>query len=77
MNGRRHSGLILEGMDVRASFVSGQVDLSQFFRAFLLDLGPFLRALRRARAIATGVQVALFMGGELRRSVSEHPRALV
>ena len=64
-------------MDLVKSFVPGRLDLSDLLKAFFLDLGPFLRALRRAKAIATGVQVALFMAGALKRSVREHPRALV
>lgn len=64
-------------MDVGTSSASGQLNLSAFLKTFRLDLGQFLRALRRAKAIATGVQVALFMAGAFEQSGREHPRALV
>jgi len=77
VNDRKRCDLFIDGMDLVKSFVPGRLDLSDLLKAFFLDLGPFLRALRRAKAIATGVQVALFMARALKRSVREHPRALV
>lgn len=64
-------------MDLRQSFVSGGADLTEFFQAFGLSLGPFLRVVRRARAIVTGVQVVLFLSGHWQLERERNPRALV
>lgn len=55
VNDGKRSDLLIDGMDLGKSFVPGRLDLSDLLKAFFLDLGLFLRALRRAKAIATGV----------------------
>ncbi|KAI3317104.1 hypothetical protein HD806DRAFT_516041 [Xylariaceae sp. AK1471] len=53
------------------------IDLRGFLDAFSLDVNHFLAALKREKAIATGVEFVLLMAGEWRESLVRQPRALV
>ncbi|KJZ68778.1 hypothetical protein HIM_11835 [Hirsutella minnesotensis 3608] len=64
-------------MQLRQSFVSGGADLGDFFDAFRLDLRSFLSTLRKTRAIATGVQIVIFMTGRWREERERQSRTLV
>lgn len=64
-------------MSLRDSFVSGGASLADFFRAFHLDVGPSLRLLRKTHAVATGVQVALFMSGRWKQEQERNPKAFI
>lgn len=71
----RAVGLVVMAVD--ALFLSSGLGLADFFNRFVLDVGSFLPAVRKANGVVSGPEVVAFMAGGWNKSLRENPRALV